>query len=581
MTSITVSPSADQTGPGPDHVAPPTQPLRSRELLGLAVFAVAACLVPLAYSLITHHIWEDYFITFRHSQNLVEGKGLLYNPPDRIHGFTSPLGVLLPALCYAVSGSTDYLPGLWIFRVLCILAFAGCGVLVLLTLRRSGETCAGAMTALALLYLTEPRSVVYTTNGMETAFMLLFLSWALYLHSRAPWDHWLALGICWAGLMWTRPDSPIYILALSIAALVYDRESQRPLLIGLLKSAAVCTVLYLPWFVGAWLYYGTPVPHTIVAKSTMMAGAGEHFGHALIHLPGHYFEIAAQMFLPIYFGMGKEGWTPEVLVVAIALAVFCAVYWILPMRDTEGRRVEDRLGKFASLSFALLCLYFSFVTVVYPWYTPPVTLLGIVVLVRGIFTLVRAKTSPIEATSPSRLKWSPGFIAFVVILVIAFERSAVLGQIVVQMRAQEAIVEMGNRKKVGEFLKENAKAGDRVYLEPLGYIGYFSGLRMLDWPGLVSSEVVESRRHLNIQSTKTEDRIQEGYAGVAEDLQPEWLVVRPGEEDTLKHRDFFNKKYELVRTFDVNPQLNECAYLPGRGYLEYDSVFLVYHKKGS
>src|SRR5579871_1010837 len=51
-------------------------------------FAVMACLVPLGYAAYTGHIWEDYFITFRYSQNLVEGQGLVYNPGERVHGFT-------------------------------------------------------------------------------------------------------------------------------------------------------------------------------------------------------------------------------------------------------------------------------------------------------------------------------------------------------------------------------------------------------------------------------------------------------------------------------------------------------------
>ena len=41
--------------------------------------AVAAVLVPLAYVLYTGHIWEDYFITFRCSRNLVEG---IINPAE-------------------------------------------------------------------------------------------------------------------------------------------------------------------------------------------------------------------------------------------------------------------------------------------------------------------------------------------------------------------------------------------------------------------------------------------------------------------------------------------------------------------
>ena len=35
---------------------------------------------------------------------------------------------------------------------------------------------------------------------------------------------------------------------------------------ALLKSAAVCAAAYLPWFLFAWLYYGSPIPQTVVAK---------------------------------------------------------------------------------------------------------------------------------------------------------------------------------------------------------------------------------------------------------------------------------------------------------------------------
>jgi hypothetical protein len=41
----------------------------------MATSVVAALLLPLAYVVVvTHHGWEDWFITFRYSKNLVDGK---------------------------------------------------------------------------------------------------------------------------------------------------------------------------------------------------------------------------------------------------------------------------------------------------------------------------------------------------------------------------------------------------------------------------------------------------------------------------------------------------------------------------
>src|SRR5262249_12296764 len=147
--------------------------------------------------------WEDYFITFRFSQNLVHGKGLVFNEGERVHGFTSPLGVLLPALFYAATGSESYEPALWLFRAASIAGYACAAWLVFARLRQSGMFEAAAWLFL-LLYLADVKSAAFTTNGMETGFMLLFVAWAIYLLEERD-RSWLARGLCWAGLMWTRP----------------------------------------------------------------------------------------------------------------------------------------------------------------------------------------------------------------------------------------------------------------------------------------------------------------------------------------------------------------------------------------
>src|ERR1700756_5101902 len=98
---------------------------RSRVRLSVGCFTLMALAVPLAYSLYTNEIWEDFFITFRFSRNLCEGKGLVYNIGERVHGFTSPLGVLLPALTYWLTGKSSYVAALWAFRIISIAAFAG------------------------------------------------------------------------------------------------------------------------------------------------------------------------------------------------------------------------------------------------------------------------------------------------------------------------------------------------------------------------------------------------------------------------------------------------------------------------
>ncbi len=91
----------------------------------LIAIVVVACFVPLAFSVYADPIWEDSFITLRHSENLLRGEGLVFNPGERIHGFTSPVNVLLLALASLLTGQTSFEATFWLYRLFCIAAFAG------------------------------------------------------------------------------------------------------------------------------------------------------------------------------------------------------------------------------------------------------------------------------------------------------------------------------------------------------------------------------------------------------------------------------------------------------------------------
>jgi hypothetical protein len=524
------------------------------------VYVVSAALVALVYSVVVNHIWEDYFITFRHSQNLCDGNGLVYNVDDRLHGFTSPLGTLLPAVCYFVTGKVSWEAAFWMFRIISIIAFAvGCGFLVK-SFRASVPSYALSPTAIALLYVFDVKAVEFSTDGQESAFMLMFLTWGVYLLTVGFPRHWLAGGICWAGLMWTRPDGCVYVAALALAGLIFGEGSKRDYVAACFKSAAVCTLLYLPWFAWAWSYYGSPVPQTVVAKSYVYEG----FTWQLKHWIGDAFSklptAAANAFQPIYdvdvVWLPGHEWTQWFLITSGKyLGWVCLMYWLLP--------VNDRLGRLASFCFAFVCLYFSTLTSIFPWYFPPLTVLGLVVLVRVAFTLADVA-----------VRWYPDDVlfgrargvAFVALALLLTRQLAFLGLVGWQMRIQQDVIEMGHRKEVGLWLKANMRPNDRIMLEPFGYIGYFSGGRIMDWPGLVSREVTDLRKEKKLW-----------FPGVAAEIQPEWIILRPEDIGSFSQQAFF-RNYALVRVFDATGELSTYTFRPGPGWLRYDAIFCVFKK---
>jgi hypothetical protein len=526
----------------------------------LLCYAVALSVVCVIYSLITGHIWEDALITLRSAENLVNGHGLTYHVGTRVHTFTSPINVLMLALCYLLTGKGTYVATLWAYRVFSIAAYAGSGVLILSAAARAVPRWSLALWWLALVYLFDSKSVVFSTNGMETAYMLLFVAWAVYLISPPQPDKWLARGLCWAGLMWSRPDGCVYIAALAAAELLFSGIDRKLLLRSYARSAVVGAIVYGPWFFWAWSYYGSPVPNTILAKRNPM-GIFAQLWDMMDSFPDCVVTKASLVFRHVYseFGPLIESAAVQGIgnVTTSALAIFCLIYWILP--------VDDRYGKLTSFSFAIVCTYFGFQGPIYPWYFPPAAMLGFITLASAVATCaarIQVKNRPFGKTT---LVAGMALFAVIQFFTLAFTTW--------EMKIQQSEIEDGTRKQVGLWLREHSKTGDRVYLEPLGYIGYFSGLTMHDYPGLASPIIVNLRREKHLE-----------LLTLIPHVRADWVVLRPHEFRSLIRSDdgrTFQSEYELVQQFDAFPRLEQYGFIPGVGYVFNDAAFGVFHRKSA
>lgn len=531
---------------------------RRKEVLLLVALAVTA---PLAYALYTGHIWEDYFITFRFSQNLIDGKGLVFNTGQRVHGFTSPLGVLLPAFCYLLTGKSGYLPALWLFRVLCIAAYVGGGLLLL---HKVMQMSASRWTryAFVLLYCLEAKMLAFTVDGMETALMLLFIGWVVFLWDRTTPRTWLWRGLAWAGLMWTRPDGCVYVAMLGLTEFAWGTSNRKELFFSWLRSAGVTTVVYLPWLVFTCVYYGSPIPQTILAKTPVgisELGVGGILGRIYFLLPHR----AAYALAPIYFPIFWQDGPDWVFYFSYATAIFALVYWLLPL--------NDRLGRMASFCFTLLSVYLAYLALPFPWYVPPVAVFAMICLCSGIVTLAGA----IARNGAANRLWtsarSPRVATGLTCCGFALLGGGVAGVLeltVRQIYVHEHEIEMGNRMQIGLWLRDHVRPEETVFLEPIGYIGYFSQAHIVDWPGLVSPRVVELRR----QGVTLEKMPNE--------LRPTWMLFRPHEiKKMVEDNPGVLNEYTPIKVFDVKNNLRRYEPIPGKEYVALDSTFLLFKRK--
>lgn len=494
----------------------------------LFVLMIVAVVVRFIYWHYTHRTWEDALITVLHSENAASGLGLTHlQPPGEppLHGFTSPLSVLLPLVGDLVHVGW----GLPFLKLLS--AFAGAIAVWL------GARIAWVLEIPPVLTLTvasylalEYHQVLWGMAGMETQVVTVaYLCSILALLRGTQWQKGLSLGFIMLG----RPDAAIWVAIVSGVEIWRARKAGAwsrlvPVVAGLL-------VLYAPWLIFTTLYYGSPVPHTIVAKG--LAGVGHMSLAGLSTIDkgrklGHtFFDILGSLG-PSYDGNGTGNtllWDHGAF---CALMIVSAITGIV---SAIRRRHTDALLVFAFPVTYAIYLFFG-APFVFGWYAAPVVAAAVIASVYGLWRIIDA----LSTTESSRRRiavWSGAvYIAAFISVLPATMRSD---------KAVQQYVEDGGRKQLGLYIAKVSFPTDTVASESLGYVGYYSRRVIYDFPGLCSREVVEYlRTHPNGRN----------IISMMHTLRPTYLVLRPEEyldSHSVSRYPWIEQDYDLVRIFRV------------------------------
>jgi len=196
---------------------------------------------------------DDAYITFRYARNLVEGRGFVYNPGERVLGTTTPLYTFLLSGLALVTGSQD-------FPMLAVALNGVAGAVAVLLLYHLGRRFAGPRavgTAAALLWAVAPYSVTFAIGGMETDLTIGLILAAFLAHLS---DRPLLVSL-WAALAFlARPDTLIATAPLFLDLWLARRRFPW-------REAGAVLGLLAPWLLFATFTFGNPLPVSIAAKS--------------------------------------------------------------------------------------------------------------------------------------------------------------------------------------------------------------------------------------------------------------------------------------------------------------------------
>lgn len=224
-----------------------------------AILALAFLALALGCVLWWPRTTDDAYITFRYSQHLARGLGPVWNPGERVEGYTSPSWMALMALVI--------LAGLDPVTVSKLFGAASTAALLLLLyrdLRGRGIVNWGA----ALAALAVGSSVVmqiWSVSGLETnAYALLFYA-GLSRLARQEEEPASTAGVSalLAAAALTRPEGLAFWSA-GLVLVALDPHPRKARRLALYAAPGAILVIHLLWRLS---YYGVPLPNTYYAKT--------------------------------------------------------------------------------------------------------------------------------------------------------------------------------------------------------------------------------------------------------------------------------------------------------------------------
>lgn len=445
--------------------------------------------------LLTHHIQEDAFITWRVAQNLLDYGVIGFNGETKISASTTHLYVFVSYVFNLIFGKENFIYPLLIFNSL--LFTIGSYFLSKLILENPVHQA-----IFIFLFGILPPSIKISILGMEYG-ILFFLEMALLYFGFKQNKIWAQI-LFPILILFTRIDTVIFLGIVFLVDIIWNKKIRWFYILGGILGVAV--LMSFNWF-----YFGELVNNTIVAKSVTYAK------NMSLALQWKYFLMNYGNF----WGMLKLPGDFNPFTILVLVFEFLAFLYIVSKRESKNLFIWIifLFGWTKQLIFISQRSYFDW----YYWVSQ--ILLFAVILV---FVLEQKKY---------KLWWISLLLIFYILPMAAFQtvHSIATGN-----------GEWNYRRSIGVFLKDYEKDKNQyILLEPAGYIPYFSGLKAIDEVGLVDKE---------IQTEIKKDKANY-WKNTVEKRKPKYLLA-PKNLFEGKDGSFYQENYRLLKEFRIKNHLN-------------------------
>ena len=422
-------------------------------------------------SLAAWHSWsrwsliDDAFISFRYALNLAQGNGLVFNPGERVEGYSNFLWTCLLAIALRAGLSPESAaPAMGMAASLLLL------VVLYRWSRDIGLSPGWALVAPAMLAVNRSYAG-WATGGLETrlfSLLLVTLAWRLDAERRSDAKRpWPLSGILAGLACLTRPEGWLCPIIVLLTALWPSHRARLSRLATWCAVFAAIAGTHLVWRI---LYYGDWLPNSFRAKvpGLRVESGLVYLGlFALYHLAAPL--AATCLSLPAGFGRIRSIAASAAKDLSGFALPFCAAY-IAYVALIGGDHFEFRF-----MDPALPFLYLSF------------TLVTARCFATAAFTMARHAWAALPAillAATGGISTLSGFHGYdTTARFLGSERSISI----VSMEDESAYLAAWSR--MGQWLARHAAPGESIAVAPAGAIPYYSGLKTLDMLGINDADL--------------------------------------------------------------------------------------------